>query len=164
MQPLDPTSRSKRVRSKCLLSARNDIQKTLTFLFLPPKSRISIEVPSLEVLTAYLQKQQQSDDSSDGGLQSDIGFQIPKSKDPTPFSSKQVWRESDTPHSKASTEQIHTASNASATGSSTHNSSEDQKLLMPGDITEMNKFCDDAQNSSKLQVNITLPIVSLQLK
>lgn len=75
-----------------------------------------------------------------------------------------MWRESDTPHSKSSTEHIHTSSNNGATGSGTQTNSEDQKLLMPGDITEMNKFCDDAQNSSKCQVNVTLPIVSLQLK
>lgn len=117
-------------------------------------------------MATYLQKQQQSDDSSDGGLHSDIGFQIPKQKDPTPFSSKQVWRESDTPHSKSSTEHIYTAASSAgtATSSSAHNTSDDQKLLMPGDIAEMSKFCDDAQNSSKLQVNVTLPIVSLQLK
>lgn len=89
---------------------------------------------------------------------------MPKSKDPTPFSAKQVWRESDTPHSKSSNEHIYSASSGGGGGGSSSNNSDDQKLLMPGDITEMNKFCEVAQNSAKVRVDITLPIVSLQLK
>lgn len=108
----------------------------------------------METLIAYLNQKFQSDDSSDGGLHSDIGFQLPKQKDATPFSSKHVWRESDTPHSRSN-------SNNDGNG---NNSVEDEKLLIPGDSAEMNKFCDEAEKSSKLKIDINLPIVSLQLK
>lgn len=50
--------------------------------------RIIIEFPSLETIANNLQKQQPSDDSSDGGHHSDFSFHIPNSNEPTPFSSK----------------------------------------------------------------------------
>lgn len=78
---------------------------------------------------------------------------FPKSSDPTPFSAKHVWRESDTPHAKAE----------DAT-KSTQNITEDEKLLIPGDINEMNKFCDDAEKTSKIKINLSLPIISLQFR
>lgn len=113
-------------------------------------------MPSAAALATYLQQKFQSDDSSDGGLHSDIGFQMPKQKDSTPFSSKHVWRESDTPHSRTKSDETN--------DNSGNNTVEDEKLLIPGDITEMNKFCDDAEKTSKLQINVLLPVVSLQLK
>lgn len=117
---------------------------------------MSIDLPSLQALATYLQQKLQSDDSSDGGLHSDIGFQIPKQKDSLPFSSKHVWRESDTPHSRSKTSE--------ANDGSANNNVEDEKLLIPGDTAEMNKFCEEAEKSSKLQINISLPVLSLQLK
>lgn len=81
---------------------------------------------------------------------------MPKQKDSTPFSSKHVWRESDTPHSRTN--------NNEANESTGNNTMEDEKLLIPGDTTEMNKFCDDAEKTSKLQINVFLPVASLQLK
>lgn len=124
--------------------------QTASFVF----HRINITFPSMEALIAYLQQKVQNDDSSDGGTHSDIGFQMHKQKEATPFSSKHVCRESDTPHSKApdSNEPAGTAT------------VEDEKLLLPGDVTEMNKFCEEAEKSSKLQINVTLPVVSVQLK
>lgn len=110
----------------------------------------------MEALINYLQQKLQSDDSSDGGLHSDIGFQMPKQKDATPFSSKQVWRESDTPHSRSNPNQ--------GDDGNTNNNVEDEKLLIPGDTIEMNKFCEEAEKSSKLQINVFLPVVSSQLK
>lgn len=115
--------------------------------------RISIELPSIQTIVANLQKQQPSDDSSDGGLHSDFGFHLPKPNEPTPFSAKHVWRESDTPHAKTDDGT-----------KSTQNITDDEKLLMPGDITEMSKFCDDAEKTSRLKINVSLPIVSFQLR
>lgn len=111
-------------------------------------------MPSSEALATYLHQKFQSDDSSDGGLHSEYGFQIPKQKDATPFSSKHVCRESDTPHAKST----------DGNDSNSSYSFEDEKLLLPGDITEMNKFCEDSEKSSKLQINVSLPIVSVQIK
>lgn len=116
--------------------------------------KISIELPSMQSIAVNFQKQQPSDDSSDGGTHSDFGFHLPKSSEPTPFSAKHVWRESDTPHAK----------NDDHSKSSSQNINEDEKLLMPGDISETNKFCDDAEKTSKLKIIVTLPIISVQLR
>lgn len=113
-------------------------------------------MPLAEALVTYLTQKFQSDDSSDGGLHSDIGFQMPRHKDATPFSSKHVWRESDTPHSRSNPNQSHDGNG--------NNSVEDEKLLIPGDTAEMNKFCDDAEKSSKLRIDVSLPVISVQLK
>lgn len=119
-------------------------------------SRISIELPSLETIVNNLQKQQPSDDSSDGGHHSDFSFHMSHSNEPTPFSSKHVWRESDTPHSKTD--------GTATCGKSTQNLADDEKLLIPGDAAEMNKFCDDAEKTSKLKIIVSLPVVSMQLR
>lgn len=107
----------------------------------------------MHTISANIQKQQPSDDSSDGGLHTDFGLHFTKSNEPTPFSSKHVWRESDTPHAKS----------ADAT-KSTQNVTEDEKLLIPGDVTEMNKFCDDAEKTSKMKIVVSLPTISIQLR
>lgn len=107
----------------------------------------------MEAIARNLQKQQPSDDSSDGGHHSDFSFNISNSNEPTPFSSKHVWRESDTPHAKTTDD-----------GNKSQNIADDEKLLIPGDITEMNKFCDETETTSKLKIIVNLPIVSLQLR
>lgn len=84
-----------------------------------------------------------SDDSDGGNGHDNIG--ISKPKEQTPFSSKRVCRESDTPHSKQSSEETET-------------------MLIPGDKTEMDNFCEDAMKTSKIQIKVSLPVISLQLK
>lgn len=106
----------------------------------------------MDLIARNLQKQQPSDDSSDGGHHSDFSFHISNSNEPTPFGAKHVWRESDTPHAKTDD------------GTKSQNLADDEKLLIPGDITEMNKFCDDTEATSKLKIIVNLPIVSLQLR
>lgn len=108
----------------------------------------------METIVRNIQKQQPSDDSSDGGHHSDFSFNISNSNEPTPFSAKHVWRESDTPHAKF---------NDSNTSTSQH-MSDDEKLLIPGDITEMTQFCDESEATSKLRIIVTLPTVSVQLR
>lgn len=106
----------------------------------------------MESIARNIQKQQPSDDSSDGGHHSDFSFNISNSNEPTPFSAKHVWRESDTPHAKTND------------GMKSQNLADDEKLLIPGDINEMNKFCDESEATSKLKITVTLPIVSVQLR
>lgn len=110
----------------------------------------------MESIARNLQKQQPSDDSSDGGHHSDFSFNISNSNEPTPFSAKHVWRESDTPHAKTTT--------TDDSNRSQSNLADDEKLLIPGDITEMNKFCDETELTSKLKIIVTLPIASVQLR
>ncbi|XP_037027616.1 autophagy-related protein 2 homolog B [Bradysia coprophila] len=100
--------------------------------------RISVELPS--VCPQPESTQYRSSDDSDGD---NIG--IAKPKEQTPFSSKRVCRESDTPHAKQASEETET-------------------LLIPGDKTEMDTFCEDAMKSSKIQIKVSLPVISLQLK
>ncbi|XP_031632964.1 autophagy-related protein 2 homolog B [Contarinia nasturtii] len=114
--------------------------------------RIVIEIPTLETIARNLQKQQPSDDSSDGGHHSEFSFNMSNSNEPTPFSAKHVWRESDTPHAKTDD------------ANRSQNLADDEKLLIPGDITEMNDFCDDSEATSKLKIIVSLPVVSLQLR
>lgn len=73
----------------------------------------------------------------------------------SPFSSKHVWRESDTPHRP---------DDPTTSGKSTQNIADDEKLLIPGDASEMNHFCDESEETSRLKIIVTLPIVSLQLR
>lgn len=130
----------------------NNIFYFFSFKFF--QSRITIELPTMEAISRNIQKLQPSDDSSDGGHHSDFSFNISNSNEPTPFSSKHVWRESDTPHAKTTDD-----------GSSkSNNIADDEKLLIPGDISEMNKFCDETETTSKLKIIVNLPIVSLQLR
>lgn len=85
-------------------------------------------------------------DDSDGGPSLDyIG--IAKSKEFSPFNSKKVCRESDTPHSKLG-----------------NDCNESENIKIPGDIDEMQRFSDDAMKCSKIQITLHLPVVSLQLK
>lgn len=95
-----------------------------------------------------------SDDSSDGH-HSDFSFNIADSNEATPFSSKHVWRESDTPHAKND--------DGNDCNRSQH-LADDEKLLIPGDISEMNKFSDEATETSRLRINVLLPVVSIQLR
>lgn len=64
---------------------------------------------------------------------------------------RHVWRESDTPHSKMDDHD-----------KSGH--ADEEKLLIPGDANEMNEFCDEAEDTSKLKITVNLPTVSLQLR
>lgn len=59
---------------------------------------------------------------------------------------RHVWRESDTPHAKLD------------------DHLEDEKLLMPGTAEEMNEFCDEAEESSKMRISVNLPTVEIQLR
>uniref|UniRef100_A0A6B2EBD1 Autophagy-related protein 2 n=1 Tax=Phlebotomus kandelakii TaxID=1109342 RepID=A0A6B2EBD1_9DIPT len=68
-----------------------------------------------------------------------------KKPNPTPFSSKRVCRESDTPHKKNPNDDTET-------------------LIIPGDSAEMSTFCDFAYKNSRLRIKINLPLVSLQLR
>lgn len=104
----------------------------------------------METIARNLQKQQASDDSSEGH-QSDFSFNMSNSNEASPFSSKHVWRESDTPHAKTDD------ANRSMT-------SDDEKLLIPGDINEIKEFCDDTEATSKLKIIVSLPVVSFQLR
>lgn len=118
--------------------------------------RISIELPILESLhaaTTAASTQNRSSDDSDGCPSMDyIG--LPKSREYSPFSSKRVCRESDTPHSKQSSD---TTGNAGTTG-------DPESIKIPGDKEEMERFADDAARYSRIQIRVFLPLVSLQLK
>lgn len=66
-------------------------------------------------------------------------------KDPSPFSSKRVVHESDTPHGKASCP-----------------TQEGEELIIPGNQKEINDFIRFATQSSQLQFEIHLPCASVQ--
>lgn len=66
-------------------------------------------------------------------------------KEPSPFSSKRVVHESDTPHGKA-----------------TCQTQEGEELIIPGNQKEMNDFINYATRSSQLQFEIHLPCATVQ--
>lgn len=107
--------------------------------------KIELIFPSEEMLNKSTPPSRTSDDDS-GPFSSD-GFGIinPDEMEQTPFTSKRIYRKSDTPHSS-------------------NDDSDSDILLIPGDRVEMGRFCDIAKNSAKTQVNITFPTASLQLK
>lgn len=86
-----------------------------------------------------------AEDSNDSDPNSGESIKFSQLKrDPTPFSSKRVLRESETRHTKEPT-------------------NDPESFVIPGDNTEMGEFCDKAFELSRLQIQIDLPIVSLQL-
>lgn len=118
--------------------------------------RILIEIPSMETIENNIQKQQIGDDNSDGCHHSDFSFNMTGTNESTPFSAKHVWRESDTPH--------RTDDHEPSAGKSSQNIADNEKLLIPGDSTEINNFCDESEETSQLKIIVTLPTVSLQLR
>lgn len=105
-----------------------------------------IELPSDRILQESCQSGRGSDDSDSGPTSGEsIGVNTPKEEDATPFSSKRVCRESDTPHKKQATENPET-------------------LIIPGDKAEMDSFCENSMKTAKIQIKICLPVVSLQLR
>lgn len=108
--------------------------------------KIVIELPSDRLLLENCQSGRLSDDSDSGPTSGEsIGVNTPKEQDSTPFSSKRVCRESDTPHKKQSTDNPET-------------------LIIPGDKAEMDSFCENSMKTAKIQIKINLPVVSLQLR
>lgn len=78
----------------------------------------------------------------------------------TPFSGKRVLRQSDTPHKKAPP-----ASPSSSAGiTSPTPSDSDADTLLPGDKAEMKQFCDTATRASRIQIKVSIPVVSLQIR
>ncbi|XP_066992632.2 autophagy-related protein 2 homolog A [Anabrus simplex] len=69
-------------------------------------------------------------------------------KEPSPFSSKKVIHESDTPHGKSSVHQT---------------DGEGEELVIPGDKQEMAEFIEYASRNCHVQLEINLPSASAQL-
>ncbi|KAK7872956.1 hypothetical protein R5R35_004266 [Gryllus longicercus] len=76
--------------------------------------------------------------------------------EPSPFSSKRVVHESDTPHSRAKQHsgQPESAGNATAAG---------EELIIPGDKQEMASFMEYASQSTRLHLEMSLPSASVHL-
>lgn len=148
--------------------------------------RIGIELPRVTALraAAAAAAASYSDDSSDGSSCSGLkpqDFMVFR-KGSTPFSSKRVARESDTPHTTKSSSTTETTTTTTSTTTSTNPTTkpsdntgggdDDDKdvqvktedSLLPGDKTEMNRFAEQAMKSSKIQIKITVPLISLQIK
>ncbi|XP_015509682.1 autophagy-related protein 2 homolog B [Neodiprion lecontei] len=73
---------------------------------------------------------------------------------PSPFSSKRVVHESDTPHSKP---QAHSDKNTSP------DHREGEELVIPGNRQEMLDFIEDGTRGSRIQLEISLPCASVQI-
>lgn len=117
----------------------------------PDYPRIVIQVPTdaqlQEMNENFIREQSdgKSDDADSDPISASIKVNL-KEKESSPFSTKKVCRESDTPHSKID------------------DGEESETLLIPGDREEMNKFCDNAMKFSKMQIKVDLPVVAVQLK
>lgn len=66
------------------------------------------------------------------------------SKKSGPFSAKRVIHESDTPHARPSQE-------------------DSEELIIPGDKEEINEFVQSTTENSRIQIEVRLPTVSMQL-
>ncbi|XP_071454260.1 autophagy-related protein 2 homolog A [Hetaerina americana] len=85
-------------------------------------------------------------------------------REPSPFSSKKVIHESDTPHAK------HKPSSASSGDAyyippPMHSPHQDdsEELIIPGDKQEMTDFIDQASVNSRFKLDINLPCTTMQL-
>ncbi|XP_046401930.1 autophagy-related protein 2 homolog B isoform X2 [Ischnura elegans] len=85
-------------------------------------------------------------------------------RDPSPFSSKKVIHESDTPHAKHKPPSA-SAGDAYHMPSHAYNSHQDEseELIIPGDKQEMSDFIDQASHNSRFKLDINLPCTTMQL-
>ncbi|XP_043525615.1 autophagy-related protein 2 homolog B isoform X2 [Frieseomelitta varia] len=108
------------------------------------------------VITIYPERlSDQLEDSSEGELDSSFDETLentPKHQ-PSPFSSKRVIHESDTPHSKPPTQGDKDDSEQR----------EGEELIIPGNREEMFEFMDEGTRSSRIQLEINFPCVSVQI-
>lgn len=72
-------------------------------------------------------------------------FENQGNSEPGPFSAKRVVHESDTPHNK-------------------HHKDENEELVIPGDKSELEDFVQSTSSNVETLVEVTLPIVSVQLQ
>lgn len=115
--------------------------------------KITIQVPPVKTLrcnAAAAAQNRSSDDGSDGGCNSLLDTILLSNKpgDLTPFSTKQNHRESDTPHTTHINDDHH----------------KENPPLLPGDKIEMSRFCEESTKTSRIQIQVVLPIVSVQVK
>ncbi|XP_029036559.2 autophagy-related protein 2 homolog B [Osmia bicornis bicornis] len=108
------------------------------------------------VITIYSQRMSgQLEDSSEGEPDSSLDETLenaPKHQ-PSPFSSKRIIHESDTPHSRPY-----------APGDKDDlEQREGEELIIPGSREEMMEFMDDGFHSSRIQLEINFPCVSVQI-
>ncbi|XP_011303463.1 autophagy-related protein 2 homolog B [Fopius arisanus] len=75
----------------------------------------------------------------------------PPRHQPSPFSSKRVIHESDTPHSESESFNMD------------EERREGEELVIPGNRQEMLEFIEEGTHGSKLQIEITLPCLSVQI-
>ncbi|XP_033188946.1 autophagy-related 2 [Bombus vancouverensis nearcticus] len=108
------------------------------------------------VITIYPQRlSDQLEDSSEGEPDSSFDETLentPKHQ-PSPFSSKRVIHESDTPHSKPPAQGDKNDSEQR----------EGEELIIPGSREEMLEFMDEGIRSSRIQLEINFPCVSVQI-
>ncbi|EFN86545.1 Autophagy-related protein 2-like protein A [Harpegnathos saltator] len=95
----------------------------------------------------------QLEDSSEGEPDSSLDESLEKTPkhEPSPFSSKRVIRESDTPHSRSHEQ------------TEKYEQSEGEELIIPGNRQEMLEFIEEGTRGSRLQLDISLPCVSVQI-
>ncbi|XP_055377404.1 autophagy-related protein 2 homolog B isoform X2 [Condylostylus longicornis] len=105
--------------------------------------KISIEFPSDKSLKSSLKRTIDDSDSGETSGES-CKYYSRKNREPLPFSSKRVCRQSDTVHQKNDYEDTET-------------------ILLPGETVEMRNFCEKAMKTSKLQFKVFLPIASVQI-
>ncbi|XP_053986087.1 autophagy-related protein 2 homolog B isoform X1 [Hylaeus volcanicus] len=104
------------------------------------------------VITIYSQRSSgQLEDSSEGEPDSSLDEALdsaPKHQ-PSPFSSKRVIHESDTPHSQGDKDDSEQR--------------EGEELIIPGSREEMLEFMDEGTRSSRIQLEINFPCVFVQI-
>ncbi|KAF7991887.1 hypothetical protein HCN44_010688 [Aphidius gifuensis] len=80
---------------------------------------------------------------------------------PSPFSSKRVIHESDTPHCETQSQTNN--KNKQNTSNEQEHHREGEELVIPGNRQEMTEFIDDSTHSAKIQIDINLPCLSIQI-
>ncbi|XP_015584958.1 autophagy-related protein 2 homolog B [Cephus cinctus] len=95
------------------------------------------------------------EDSSEGEPESSLDDTLEKTPrhQPSPFSSKRVVHESDTPHSKP-----HGQGDKDGT-----EHREGEELIIPGNRQEMMEFIEEGTRGARIQLEIGLPCVSVQI-
>ncbi|XP_014232573.1 autophagy-related protein 2 homolog A [Trichogramma pretiosum] len=95
------------------------------------------------------------EDSSEGELDSSLDDTLENAPrhQPSPFSSKKVIHESDTPHSRPQNQHDKDSSEQK----------ESEELIIPGNRQEMNEFIEEGTRNVRIQLEIGLPCASVQI-
>ncbi|XP_065221759.1 autophagy-related protein 2 homolog A [Planococcus citri] len=107
----------------------------------------------------YIELEEEMDDGPETLMAQSI-MQTQK-QEPSPFTNKMIMRESDTSHLRDNNPSHSKESDPQSSRSGSN--SEAEEIILPGSKEEIGEFIEDASHNALLQVDVTLPSVTIQI-